>query len=706
MARQIFLLSLLVMTFSCKNKQETVKFTYPETRKSDHVDIYFGQTIADPYNWLENDTSAEVVEWVKAQNKVTNAYLSTIPYREKIRKRLKELWNYPRYSVPFHAAEKYFIFKNDGLQQQAVLYLMHGINGKEEVLLDPNKFSKDGTVALTNIVPSPDGKYLAYGISSAGSDWIEIKVLDLESRVELSDKLNWIKFSGVAWYKDGFFYSRFDKPASGKEFSEKNKNHKVFYHRLGTPQEKDKLIFEDKQHPFRTFSAEVTEDERFLIIYGSESTNGNSVFYKNLEKNDKEFTIVDPGFAFENEIIGNIGDTLLMKTNNDAPNYRLVMINTSEKGNVYRDIIPQQDYPLTGVVMMKGKLVASYIQDVVSKIYLYNLSGIRESEIKLPGPGTLTGFNARKDDTIAFYGFTSFTFPSVIYAFDLKKNKSSVYRESKINFDLSNYQTEQVFYPSKDGTKIPMFLTYRKDLKKNGKNPVLLYGYGGFNVNLMPNFSVSSLILLENGGIFAFCNLRGGGEYGEKWHEAGMRENKQNVFDDFISAAEYLISQKYTSADKIAIRGGSNGGLLVGACMTQRPDLFKVAIPEVGVLDMLKYHKFTIGGHWVDEYGCSDYEEQFRYLIKYSPLHNIREGINYPATLVTTADHDDRVVPAHSFKFIATLQEKYKGDNPVMIRIEEKAGHGAGTPISKTIDLNTDIWSFIFFNMGIEPVYQ
>ncbi|NLJ07627.1 MAG: S9 family peptidase [Sphingobacteriales bacterium] len=705
MKRQIILLSLLMMTFSCKKKQEEAKFIYPETRKSDHVDTYFGQQVPDPYNWLEDDTAAEVVAWVKAQNKVTNAYLEKIPYREKIRKRLTELWNYPRYSVPFHAAEKYFLLKNDGLQQQSVLYMMRGPDGKEELLLDPNKFSEDGTVALSDIEPSPDGKYLAYGIARAGSDWNEIYVLDLETGKKLDDKLEWIKFSGVAWYKNGFFYSRFDKPVKGKEFSEKNKNHKVYYHTLGTSQSKDQLVYRDNQHPFRTFSADVTEDQRFLIIYGSESTNGNSVMYKNLEKSDKEFTVLEPGFEFENTVIQNIGDTLLMKTNNGAPNYKLVSINTAEKENVIRDLIPQKDYPLVNVVLMKNNLITVYIQDVVSKIYRYSPDGRMLEEIKLPGPGNLTGFNARKDDTIAFFGFTSFTFPSTVFKYDLMKNSVSVFRKSEINFDLSKYKTEQVFYLSKDGTKVPMFLTYRKDLEKNGKNPVLLYGYGGFNISLMPNFSVSSLILLENGGIFAYCNLRGGGEYGEKWHEAGMRENKQNVFDDFIAAAEYLIKEKYTSADKIAIRGGSNGGLLVGACMTQRPDLFKVAIPEVGVLDMLKYHKFTIGGHWVDEYGSSDNEEQFRYLIKYSPLHNIRENVEYPATLVTTADHDDRVVPAHSFKFIATLQEKYKGNNPVMIRIEEKAGHGAGTPVSKTIDLNTDIWAFIFYNLGIQPNY-
>ena len=693
------------MLFSCKKKEETTGFNYPETRKSNQVDVYFGQEIADPYNWLENDTAAEVEAWVKEQNKVTDAFLSGIPYREKIRERLTELWNYPRYSVPFHAAEKYFIMKNDGLQQQSVLFMMQGIDGKEELLIDPNKFSEDGTVALAGTNPSPDGKYLAYSVANAGSDWNEIYILDLETNKKLTDKLEWIKFSGVAWYKNGFFYSRFDKPLAGKEFSEKNKNHKVYYHTIGTPQSKDQLIYQDPKNPFRTFSADVTEDERFLIIYGSESTNGNSIMYKNLLKADKEFTVVDPGFANENAVIENVGDSLLMKTNNGAPNYKLVMINTADKSNTFKDLIPQKDFPLTSVILMNNKLIAIYIQDVVSKIYRFNINGVSEGEIKLPGPGNVTGFNAKKNDSTAFFGFTSFTYPSTIFKYDLVSNSTTVYRKSEIKFDLSKYKTEQVFFTSKDGTQVPMFLTYRTDLIKNGKNPVLLYGYGGFNVNLMPSFSVSSLVLIENGGIFAFCNLRGGGEYGEKWHEAGLRENKQNVFDDFIAAAEFLIKEKYTSNDKIAIRGGSNGGLLVAACMLQRPDLFKVAIPEVGVLDMLKYHKFTIGGHWVDEYGSSDIEEQFKYLIKYSPLHNVKENVNYPATLVTTADHDDRVVPAHSFKFIATLQEKYKGENPVMIRIESKAGHGAGTPVSKTIDLNTDIWSFIFFNIGIKPIY-
>lgn len=704
--KKLSVLLVILILFSCKNKKPDEKMIYPETKKIEQIDNYFGIEVKDPYAWLENDTATEVEQWVKEQNKVTNAYFDTITNRKKIKDRLTELWNYPKYGLPSREGENYFFFKNDGLQPQSVLYIQKGLEGKAEVFLDPNKLSDDGSIALSTYSVSNCGKYFAYGISRSGSDWNEFFVKEVESKKMLSDHIKWVKFSGISWYKNGFFYSRFDKPVEGKELSAKNQNHKVYYHIIGTKQESDKLIYSDPSHPDRSFSAGVSEDEKFLFLFGYESTSGHSVYFKNVEKGDRNFRAIDESFDYEYNIIGSQGDSIFIKTNNGADNFKVISVNTNnpEKEN-WREIIPEKE-TLQSVSFVGGKLIAEYMVDVVSKAYIFDLSGKFLGGLKLPGPGSMSGISGKKEDSIVFYSFTSFTYPSTIFKYDVKNNISEVYRESEIKADLSDYKTEQIFYESKDGTKVPMFITHKKGIKLDGNNPVLLYGYGGFNISLTPSFSLTNLVFLENGGIYVLANIRGGGEYGEAWHKAGMTLKKQNVFDDFISAAEYLIEKKYTSSEKLAIRGGSNGGLLVGACITQRPELFKVALPAVGVMDMLKFHKFTIGHHWAEEYGSSDDSTQFRYLYAYSPLHNIRKDVKYPATLVTTADHDDRVVPAHSFKFIATLQEKQTGENPVIIRIEEKAGHGSGKPTEQIIDEYTDIWTFVFKNLGMKLINE
>lgn len=705
MKKFILLISVtgMIMMNSCK---DSATITYPETRKTDHVDEYFGVEIADPYRWLEDDNSVETAEWVKAQNKVTFGYLESIPFRDKIRDRLTEIWDYPRYSSPFRAGKYYFFFKNDGMQNQSVIYIQEGLEGEPRVFLDPNTFSEDGTVALANLSISNDDRYFAYGISKAGSDWNEVKVIEIETGEELADHIQWIKFSGISWQGDGFYYSRYEEPKPGEALSGKNEFHKVFYHQLGTPQSQDRLIYENPGFPLRNYYASVTKDERFLIIYESETTSGNAFYVKDLSRKNSRFVQVVKGFEKDYSVIDNIGDQLLVLTNYNAPKKQLVLINPEKPSpDNWTVLIPEKEEVLHGASLIGGHIAANYMQDATSKAYLYDYTGNLIDEVNLPGIGTISGFSGKKEDNIAFYTFTSFTYPSTIFLFDVASNQSEVYRASEIDFDTEAYETKQVFYTSKDGTKVPMFITHKKDLKMNGKNPTLLYGYGGFNASLTPSFSVSRLILLENGGIYAMANLRGGGEYGEEWHKAGTKLQKQNVFDDFISAAEYLVEQKYTSPSKIAIQGGSNGGLLVGACMIQRPDLFKVALPAVGVMDMLRFHKFTIGWAWTGDYGSSDNEEEFSYLLGYSPLHTLEDGIEYPATLITTADHDDRVVPAHSFKFAARLQEAHTGSNPVLIRIESSAGHGSGKPTAKIIDEQTDIWSFVFKNLDVKPVY-
>lgn len=707
------LLSVLTITsimISCKPASEPAtseKFTYPITAKSDQVDDYFGVKVSDPYRWLENDTAEDVKKWVTEENKVTFGYLEKIPFRNKIKERLTDIFNYPKYSNPFRAGEYYFFSKNDGLQNQSVIYYQKGLDGKPEVFLDPNTMSSDGTAAVSLLGFSKDKKYVAYAINQSGSDWQTIYVMEVATKKLMSDKLEWVKFSGASWKNNGFYYARYDAPPKGKEFSQKNEYHKIYYHRLGDTQDKDVLVYENKDKPLRYYGASVTEDERFLIIYVSEGTDGTEMYYKDLQSNQKDFGLLFAGFQDNYTVINNIGDKLLVQTDAGAPNQRVILVDPKNpKKENWKDVIPEKPELLESAATGGGKLFVSYLKDVTTHVYQYSLEGNLEHEIALPALGTAFGFSGDKEDALIFYTFTSFTYPPTIYKYDIASGKSDIWQKSDVKFNPEEYETKQVFYNSKDGTKVPMFLVYKKGIKLDGNNPTLLYGYGGFNISLTPSFSTSRLILLENGGIFAMANIRGGGEYGEKWHNEGKLLKKQNVFDDFIAAAEYLIKEKYTSSAKLAIQGGSNGGLLVGACMLQRPDLYRVAFPAVGVMDMLRYHKFTVGWGWAVEYGSSDSLENFKNLYAYSPLHNIKEGVEYPATMVTTADHDDRVVPAHSFKFIATLQERYKGNRPQLIRIDVKAGHGAGKPTSKIIEEQADIWSFMFYNMGITPIYK
>jgi len=682
------------------------KPVYPQTKTVEQTDDYFGTRIADPYRWLENDTAKDTEAWVKEENAVTEKFLSQIPYRGKIKERLTEIWNYPRYSAPHKEGNWFISYKNDGLQNQAVLYVQNGLEGKQEVLLDPNKLSADGTVALQATGFSKNQKYFAYAVSASGSDWQEIHVMDFATRKLLPEKIEYVKFTGLAWKGDeGFYYSGYDKPKDEKtKYSAKTEYQKIFFHKIGTPQSEDKLIYEDRQHPLRYVGAGLTEDERFLVLSISEGTDGSEIKVQDLnDKNAKGFTTIVPGFKTNANVIDNVGDKLLLQTNQDAPNYKVVLVDPKKADPAsWQTVVPEKEEALEGAATGGGKLFCSYLKDVCTQIFQYDLDGQNGKKIALPGLGTASGFGAKKEDGYFFYTYTSYIYPPTIFRYDIASGKSSVYKKSEAKFNPDEYESKQVFYPGKDGTKVPMFITYKKGIKLDGTNPTMLYAYGGFNISLTPSFSVANAVFLENGGIYCVANLRGGGEYGEKWHKGGMLENKQHVFDDFIAAAEYLIREKYTSPGKLAIRGGSNGGLLIGACMTQRPELFKVAIPQVGVLDMLRYHKFTVGWGWAVEYGSSDKKEQFDYLIKYSPLHNIKKGTCYPATLITTADHDDRVVPAHSFKFAATLQAAQGCDNPTLIRIDSKAGHGAGKPTTKMIDEAADIWSFVFYNMGVQ----
>ena len=692
----------IFMIASCTQQE---KLNYPVTEKVDQVDNYHGTDISDPYRWLENDTSAETEVWVKAENEVTFGYLEKIPFRDKVKERLTEIWDYPKYSVTFQKGGRYFYYKNDGMQNQYVLYVQDSLDGEPRVLLDPNKLSEDGTVSLTSTKVSHDGKYLAYGIARGGSDWNEFMVLTVNDGQKLDDHLEWVKFSNIAWEGNGFYYSRYDEP-KGSELSGKNEFHKVFYHKLGTPQSADVLVFKNDKYPLRNYYADITDDQSFLLLYEAEGTTGNALFIKDLKKKNAKFETIVDGFDNDYTVIDDYKGKLYVLTNYEAPRYRLIIIDPQKpQKKFWEEILPEKDEVLQGVKIAGNHIVAEYMKDASSKAYVHDMDGKFIDNLSLPGIGTMSGFNGEKDENIAFYGFTSFTFPSTIYKYDIEKNKSTVYRSPAIDFDADEYETKQIFYASKDSTKVPMFIVHKKGLKMDCRNPTLLYGYGGFNASLTPYFSITRLLLLENDGVLAIPNLRGGGEYGENWHIAGTKENKQNVFDDFIAAAEYLIDNGYTSSEYLAISGASNGGLLIGAVMTQRPELFKVALPAVGVLDMLRYHLFTIGWAWASDYGKSDNKEDFDYLIKYSPLHNIKKGVCYPATLATTADHDDRVVPAHSFKFIATLQECQSCRNPVLIRIETKAGHGAGKPTSKIIEEYSDVYSFLFYNMGITPKY-
>ncbi len=700
----LFIISIMFASNIFLNAQ---KMVYPVTKKCDTVDNYFGTKVPDSYRWLENDTAKDVAEWVIAENKVTFNYLNTISFRQKMKERLTKLWNFPKQSAPFKRGGKYFCYKNNGLQNQSILYVMNSPTDTGRVLLDANKLSTDGTVSLASMDISADGKLLAYAVARGGSDWNEIYFLNIETGKLLDDHLKWVKFSGIGWVKDGIYYSGYEPTKKGKELSQKNEFHKLYFHKLGTDQASDEIVFEDKNEPLRNFYATVTDDQKFLCIYGENAGSmGNALYLKDLSAKDSKIITLMPTFENEFSIVENIGNDLYIRTNLNAKKYKLVKINFSSSDiSKAVNILPETNNVLSSVSFCNKNIVALYMKDAHSELKLYDYNGNFLKDIVTPSIGTVNSFNSDKNDILAFYDFTSYNYPTTVFLYNVETGKSDEYFKPKIDFDGNNYEVKQVFYLSKDDTKIPMFIVYKKGIKLDGTNPTLLYAYGGFNISLTPGFSASRILWLENGGVYAVANLRGGGEYGEEWHLAGTKLNKQNVFDDFIAAAEYLIKEKYTSSKFLAIQGGSNGGLLIGAVANQRPDLFKVALPAVGVMDMLRYHKFTIGWSWVTDYGNSENKEQFEYIYKYSPIHNIKQNVEYPAIMVTTADHDDRVVPAHSFKYIATLQEKYQGQNPVLIRIETKAGHGAGKPTSKQIDEAVDIYSFIFYNMGINPKY-
>ncbi|WP_437921024.1 prolyl oligopeptidase family serine peptidase [Sphingobacterium sp. LRF_L2] len=676
---------------------------YPKTEKIDHNDAYFGTVVDDPYRWLEDDLSTKTKQWVAAENDVTQNYLSQIPFREAIRHRLEEVWNFEKETAPFKEGEYTYFYKNDGLQNQYVLYRKKGDDGKEEVFLDPNKFSEDGTTSLAGISFSKDGSRVAYQISEGGSDWRKVVILNAADKTIIGDTLVDVKFSGLAWKgNEGIYYSSYDKPKAGSALSAMTDQHKLFFHRLNTAQSEDQLVFGGPSKPRRYIGATLTEDERFLIVSAANTTSGNELYIRDLSQANGDFVPVVDNMEKNHNIIDNDGTKLFIYTELNAPNGRVITVDFHHPQVAnWKDLIKETDQvlsPSTG----GGKIFANYLKDATSLVKQYDRTGTLEREVELPGVGSAAGFGAKLGDKDLYYSFTNYVNPGTIYKYDIASGKSSLYKTSAIQFDPSKYESKQVFYTSKDGTSIPMIITFKKGIVMDGTNPTVLYGYGGFNVSLTPSFSTSTVILLEQGGVYAVANLRGGGEYGENWHLNGTKTKKQNVFDDFIAAAEYLIQEKYTSSEKLAIAGGSNGGLLVGACMTQRPDLFKVAFPAVGVLDMLRYHQFTAGAGWAFDYGTADdSKEMFDYLYSYSPYHALKVGTNYPATMVTTADHDDRVVPAHSFKFAARLQEYNKGDNPVLIRIDTKAGHGAGKSTAMVIAEQTDKWAFMFQNMKI-----
>ena len=703
MKKLLFLLGLLPVL-------ATAQIGYPVTAKGSTVDNYHGTEVPDPYRWLEDDRSDSTKDWVTRQNKVTFDYLGRIQYRKQWQDRLEDINNYAKYSSPFRQGANFYFYKNDGLQNQSVLYRQKGLNGKPELLLDPNQFSAEGTTSLAAFSISKNGKYAVVGKSAGGSDWRTFFVMDLSTKKYLKDSLAWVKVSGVAWQGNGFFYSRYPAPEKGKELSTKNENHQVYYHMAGTTQDKDQLVYEDKSNPQQFNSVFTDEAERYVFLSSNDrgkGKEGNSLWYYDSQSPDKKFkpVIKDIG-AFQYGFVEEVNGKFILQTNDGARNRRLILVDPlhPEKEN-WTTIIPEVEENMSSVTSAGNKLFVTYMKDVTSRVYVYNLNGKLEREVKLPGLGTVSGFGGERDDPFVFYTFTSITYPPTIFKYDIATGESSLFRKPEVKFEPEDYVTEQVFYPSKDGTQIPMFIVHKKGLELNGKNPAILYGYGGFNISSTPNFSPTRIAWLEQGGVYCIANLRGGSEYGEKWHEAGMKDKKQNVFDDFIAAAEFLIGKGYTSPDYLAAQGGSNGGLLVGAVINQRPDLFKVAIPQVGVMDMLRYHKFTIGWNWIAEYGSSENPGDFKYLFSYSPVHNIKSGINYPATLVTTADHDDRVVPAHSFKYAATLQEYYKGNNPMLIRIDVNSGHGASN-LKKALETTADIYSFIFYNMGLKPEFK
>lgn len=701
MRKSILIIVIITSTMTSFAQNKPVQ--YPETRKDETVDDYFGTKVKDPYRWLEDDRSAETAAWVKVQNKITNEYLAQIPFRNQLEERLEKLWNYEKISAPFIEGDFTYYFKNDGLQNQSVLYRKDA-SGKEEVFLDPNTFSKDGTTSLGEYDFSKDGSKLAYSISEGGSDWRKVIVIDALTKEAIGDTLVDVKFSGLSWKgNEGFYYSSYEKP-KGSELSAKTDQHKLYFHKLGTTQKEDKVIFGEDQKR-RYVSGYVTEDNRFLVITAANSTYGNELYIKDLAKAESLIQSIVGDFDNDHTIIDNEEDTLFIETDWKAPNKRIVTVDANDpKQENWKDLIPETENVLSPATC-SGFIFAHYMKDAVSVVKQYDYSGKMVREIELPGPGTASGFGGKKRDKTVYYSFTNYITPGTIYSLEPNSGKSTVYQKSKADFNSEEYESKQIFYASKDGTKIPMIITHKKGLKLDSKNPTMLYGYGGFNISLTPAFSIANAVWMENGGIYAVPNLRGGGEYGKEWHDAGTKMQKQNVFDDFIAAAEYLISNKYTSSGYLALRGGSNGGLLVGAVMTQRPDLAKVALPAVGVLDMLRYHIFTAGAGWAYDYGTAqDDKKMFEYLKGYSPLHNIKKGVKYPATMITTGDHDDRVVPAHSFKFAAELQAKQSGSNPALIRINVKAGHGAGKSVAAVIQENVDIQAFALFNMGIRAL--
>ncbi len=700
--------AVTVLSATPASQSAAPTLNYPQTRKVDHVDTYHGVSVPDPYRWLEDDHAPETAAWVQAQNAVTFAYLDTIPYRPALKARLRALFDYPRYSAPSRKGEYFFFSKNDGLQNQSVLYIQKGLDGTPEVLIDPNTWSADATVRLATFSLSKDGKYAVVGISRSGSDWQEFGVMEIATRKMLADKIEWVKVSGASWRGNGFFYSRYPAPEKGRELSSANENHQVYYHTVGTPQSADELVFQDPANPQRFHMVGTTDDERFAVLVVSDrgkGKKGNAVFVRDLSKDEKTFapligTIGDDSF----DVIDNVGDKMLVQTDRGAPNGRVVLIDPKDPVEAsWKVVLAERPEPLQSARTAGGKLFVTYLKDVTTLASVHALDGTLEHTVRLPGLGTAGGFGGEPDDTFVFYTFTSFTVPPAIYRYDIATKTSTVFRTAEIpGFDAAAFESKQVFYPSKDGTRVPMFLVYKKGLKLDGTNPTLLYGYGGFNITTAPAFNALRIALLEQGFVYASANIRGGGEYGEVWHEAGTKLKKQNVFDDFIAAAEWLIANKYTSPSRLAVQGGSNGGLLVGAVINQRPELFRVAIPQVGVMDMLRFHKFTIGWNWIADYGSSDNAAEFKALHAYSPLHNIRAGGKYPATLITTADHDDRVVPAHSFKYAATMQERASRETPILIRIDTKSGHGASN-VDKQIDSLADIYAFLFHNMHVTP---
>lgn len=692
----------LLATCSSDNVSKN-KIAYPKTRTVDTVDTYFGIKVADPYRWLEDDNSDSTKKWVDAENAITQDYLSKIPFRDKIRDRLRQIWNFEKMSAPYLKGKRYFYSRNNGLQNQSVQYYKDGLNGEEKLLFDPNALAADGTSSLNGFDISHDGKYLAYGISKAGSDWQEYFVQDIATGKKLSDDLKWLKFTGASWKGDGFYYGRFEEP-KGSELSSANVNQKLYFHKLGDTQDKDVLVYKDEAHPNRMFGAQVTDDQKWLIVYSSEFTSGNGMMVKDLTDPKGEFKPIGPELTEHSDnygVLEIVDRKIIIHTDHGAPNFKLVEVDFDHPEEAsWKTLIPEGKSKLAGVSIAGDKYIANYLVDVKSQLMIYDKKGNKLSDIPTEKMCSVSELSSDKDDSLVFIGISTFSSPASIYKYNMNTKVSSLYFKPNVDFKSEDYETTQVFYPSKDGTKIPMFITHKKGIKMDGNNPCFIFGYGGFTSHYSPEFRTDRAVFLESGGVYCVANIRGGDEYGETWHQGGIKCNKQNVFDDFIAAGEYMIAQKYTSKEKLAVQGRSNGGLLIGACETQRPDLFKVCIPMVGVMDMLRYHKFTIGRAWSSDYGLSENKEEFDCLYKYSPLHNIKET-SYPATLITTGDHDDRVVPAHSFKFAATMQAKQQGDNPVLIRIDKNAGHGSGKPTDKQIEEFADIWAFTFYNLGM-----